>query len=324
MPSVQSPKMGSPVTQEEAAASAFTTCSGKWQHPPSFYCPISHQCMHDPVVLSDGHTYERRHIERWLQEHSTSPVTGTTVRPQVFPNHALRNSIEEYFQQVFSVHRRAIRKTIACPGETGLESNQPLLRTIDALMQCSLLVNADLSAECVLGRIMEEARVLVGAEVGSAFLVDWERQELYSTVNSTGSEIRIPVTGGIAGHVATTARPLVINDAYADSRFDKSVDEKTGFRTRNILCVPLKLKKGDVIGVCQLLNKTGAGISSCAPPSAGRHEGRGCGLSEESFTAADVQFLEVFASQAATVVAQSAALSEHQLPMQSACSGASS
>merc|ERR1719346_546508 len=95
-----------------------------WEHPASFYCPISHQCMHDPVVLSDGHTYERRHIERWLLEHSTSPVTGTSVQKQVFPNHALRNSVEEYFQQVFSVHRRAIRKTIACPGETGLESNE--------------------------------------------------------------------------------------------------------------------------------------------------------------------------------------------------------
>merc|ERR1719221_189156 len=102
-----------------------TSAAARWSHPVSFLCPISHQCMHDPVVLSDGHTYERRHIERWLQEHTTSPVTGSPVLPQAFPNHALRNSIEEYFQQVFSVHRRAIRRTIARPGGEPCQAGEP-------------------------------------------------------------------------------------------------------------------------------------------------------------------------------------------------------
>merc|ERR1719271_1429232 len=81
--------------------------SNQWHHPHSFYCPISKQVMHDPVVLSDGHSYERRHIERWLQEHTTSPVSNEEL-PQkaMFPNHALRNAISEYFDQVFSIHRR--------------------------------------------------------------------------------------------------------------------------------------------------------------------------------------------------------------------------
>merc|ERR550534_3451732 len=79
-----------------------------WQHPPSFYCPISQQCMHDPVILADGHTYERRHIERWLEGHVTSPVSGLALRQKdVFPNHALRNAIEEYFRQILSAHRQA-------------------------------------------------------------------------------------------------------------------------------------------------------------------------------------------------------------------------
>ena len=67
-------------------------------YPPSFYCPISHQVMHDPVVLSDGHSYERRHIETWLGDRKTSPKTGAVLPSNfMFPNHALRNSIEEYF-----------------------------------------------------------------------------------------------------------------------------------------------------------------------------------------------------------------------------------
>merc|ERR1719313_1607536 len=126
------------VAQDMGAGDASP--ANKWQHPPSFYCPISQQVMHDPVVLSDGHTYERRHIERWLQEHTTSPVSNEEL-PQkaMFPNHALRNGINEYFQQVFSVHRRAIGKTIRGPeaSSQSLTSNEPLLHTIDALMQCS-------------------------------------------------------------------------------------------------------------------------------------------------------------------------------------------
>jgi len=271
----------------------------KWQHPPSFYCPISQQCMHDPVVLSDGHSYERRHIERWLQDHGTSPVSGLLLRQKdLFSNHALRNAIEEYFQQVFSAHRRTIRKTMGGPdrGEKSATSVS-LVRAIDALMQCSLLMSADLSTECILRQIMQEATALIGAEAASVFLLDAVRQELYSTVNSTGSEIRIPITVGIAGSVARSGEPLVVPDAYADDRFDRNVDVKTGFRTRNILCVPLRDRRGGVMGVAQLINKTGR---------------PGCGSSpstreDSSFSADDRHFLMVFASQAAIAIANNEA-----------------
>merc|ERR1719183_2674732 len=108
-------------------------------------------------------------------------------------------------------------------------------------------MNADLNAECVLRQIINEAKTLVGADAASVFLVDSAKQELYSHVNSTGAEICIPITTGIAGRVATSGEPLIINDAYADERFNRSNDLKTGFRTHSILCVPLKLKRGAVI-----------------------------------------------------------------------------
>jgi hypothetical protein len=58
--------------------------------PPSFLCPIDRTIMRDPVSSIDGHSYERQHIERWLQSHNTSPVTGA-VLPELTltPNHAL-------------------------------------------------------------------------------------------------------------------------------------------------------------------------------------------------------------------------------------------
>lgn len=53
-------------------------------------------------------------------------------------------------------------------------------------------------------------------------------------------EFRIPADQGIAGHVATTGQILNIKDAYSHPLFYRGVDDSTGFRTRNILCFPIK------------------------------------------------------------------------------------
>ena len=68
--------------------------------PPSFCCPIGRELMRDPVSCSDGHSYEREHIVRWLRESRLSPVTGAPLpSPDLRPNHALRNAIEEWSAQ---------------------------------------------------------------------------------------------------------------------------------------------------------------------------------------------------------------------------------
>lgn len=67
--------------------------------PPSFYCSISWQLMRDPVCASDGHTYERNEVARWLASNSTSPTTGKPLAHKALVrNHALRNAIEEHLQ----------------------------------------------------------------------------------------------------------------------------------------------------------------------------------------------------------------------------------
>ena len=92
------------VAQPRAAPSAMAP-----QHhllpdlPESFICAISHDMMHDPVVCADGHSYERKAIETWLEEHSTSPATGAHLpNKTLLPNHALRNSIQESLERTDS------------------------------------------------------------------------------------------------------------------------------------------------------------------------------------------------------------------------------
>ncbi|MFN8926223.1 MAG: GAF domain-containing protein [Rhodospirillales bacterium] len=103
------------------------------------------------------------------------------------------------------------------------------------------------------------AREAVGAERGSLFLHDARSNELFTRVaDGLGlREIRIRAGAGIAGHVFQARRALIVNDVTADDRFDRSADTATGFVTRNILCVPVVSFQNEIIGVAQLLNKTG-------------------------------------------------------------------
>ncbi|KAL1115639.1 hypothetical protein AAG570_005929 [Ranatra chinensis] len=70
-------------------------------------------------------------------------------------------------------------------------------------------------------------------------------------------EIRIPWGTGIVGFVAETGEPVNIPDAYKDERFNHDVDARTGYKTRSLLCMPIKDINGDVIGVAQVINKQG-------------------------------------------------------------------
>lgn len=63
--------------------------------PRAVYCPISRMPMQDPVVATDGHSYERKDIQRWLQKKQVSPLTGVQIATFLVPNHALRNVIAD-------------------------------------------------------------------------------------------------------------------------------------------------------------------------------------------------------------------------------------
>ncbi|MEO7726182.1 MAG: adenylate/guanylate cyclase domain-containing protein, partial [Burkholderiales bacterium] len=97
----------------------------------------------------------------------------------------------------------------------------------------------------------------LNAERGTLFLNDSETNELYSRVAQGNShrEIRLLNNSGIAGYVFTAGEGVIIDDAYADARFNRTIDEQTGFITRSILCVPIRTAKGETIGVAQVLNK---------------------------------------------------------------------
>ncbi|CAH2103277.1 unnamed protein product [Euphydryas editha] len=122
------------------------------------------------------------------------------------------------------------------------------------------------SLDQLIKRILEFAQRLVNADRASLFLVDYSNFELVSTVfdlkfepgqgqvDMEKKEIRMPINRGIAGHVALSGETMNIPDAYSDYRFNREVDEATGYKTISILCMPVKVQ-GKVIGVVQMVNK---------------------------------------------------------------------
>lgn len=107
----------------------------------------------------------------------------------------------------------------------------------------------------LLQSIEQAGRSALNCDRATIFLYDPERDELYSKVATGTGEIRFSARLGIAGEVARTRSVIIVPDAYADSRFNPEIDKKTGYRTRNLLTMPLVTPDGEVIGVLQVLNK---------------------------------------------------------------------
>jgi adenylate cyclase len=103
---------------------------------------------------------------------------------------------------------------------------------------------------------------ILGADRSTLFIVDHNARQLWSKVASGDGEepieIRLPIGNGLAGTVAKTGEMLNIKDAYNDDRFNSEVDKASGYKTQNILCIPLRNSDNEIVGVFQLLNKIGA------------------------------------------------------------------
>ena len=110
-----------------------------------------------------------------------------------------------------------------------------------------------------LERVVDLCSQATDADRSTVYVVDREHGELRSAVaQRLGVEIHLPLGQGLAGQVATTGETINVPDAYADPRFDSSVDRRTGFRTMNILAVPVWDRDGrSVVGVIQVLNRRG-------------------------------------------------------------------
>ena len=163
--------------------------------------------------------------------------------------------------------KRAAKKSASKPAakKAGEKSPQsPLKNVAQLVLDISQKVAKADNLDHQLQVIVEEVTRVTESERGSLFLNDPQTEELYSRIALGGveREIRFLNNTGIAGWVFTNGTAQIVKDAYEDPRFNQSIDQKSGFTTRNILCVPVRTVRGEVIGVAQTLNKRKGGFTN--------------------------------------------------------------
>ncbi len=141
--------------------------------------------------------------------------------------------------------------------ETNLLRVDHQVARMNQLLESAKVLNSSLELETLLGLTLRTAEQAVDADRGTVYLLDEAKKELWSLVQEGGRtvKIRLPIGKGIAGFVAETGETVNLTDAYEDPRFSPETDKLTGYRTRSMLCMPLKNKDAKIIGVFQLLNK---------------------------------------------------------------------
>jgi HD-GYP domain-containing protein (c-di-GMP phosphodiesterase class II) len=135
---------------------------------------------------------------------------------------------------------------------------------LNALLEVGKAMASERNLDRLLQLILAEVTRVMEADRSSLFLIDRERSELWSKIAQglDVREIRIKIGMGVSGYVAQTGKTVNIPDAYADPRFNPATDHQTGYRTRNILCAPMRNKHEEVIGVLQVLNKLDGGFTT--------------------------------------------------------------
>lgn len=125
------------------------------------------------------------------------------------------------------------------------------------LLEVIRQANAETDEATLGGLVCRQACAVLDADRATLYVLDKTAGELTATValGLPEQRLRLALHQGIAGLVAATGRALRVEDAHADPRFDASVDARTGYHTRSIACAPVTNRRGDVLGVLEVLNK---------------------------------------------------------------------
>lgn len=123
------------------------------------------------------------------------------------------------------------------------------------LVGISASLTAELDSDRLFPLIVGHVTNAMLAERTSMYIVDWEQKEIWTMVSEGVEQIRLPLGQGISGRVAETGEMLNIVDAWELPYFDRSFDLKNNFRTRSMLCTPIRNRAGETIGVLQVINK---------------------------------------------------------------------
>jgi sigma-B regulation protein RsbU (phosphoserine phosphatase) len=189
----------------------------------------------------------------------TSTVQGHHWASVLGRNSEMLGLLEAYGTGPIDQQAQDVLSLLGSFADVALTSSKraQVIAELSTIVESTKKLNSTLDLGELINIILQLATRQTGADRGTVFLVDHEHNEIWSLVGLglAQQEIRLPATKGIAGWVASHGETVNLEDVYADPRFEAEVDRRLGYRTKTLLCLPIRNKDGEIVGVLQLLNK---------------------------------------------------------------------
>jgi HD-GYP domain-containing protein (c-di-GMP phosphodiesterase class II) len=126
------------------------------------------------------------------------------------------------------------------------------------LLNVGKLISGRLELKPLVQEVMRQASMLVSADRSTLWLYDPDRDDIFTYLGEgLAMEVRLPLGKGVAGTAALHRETILVNDAYASPYFDPETDKRSGYRTHNLLAVPMESHDGRLLGVVQAVNRLG-------------------------------------------------------------------
>jgi Nif-specific regulatory protein len=191
----------------------------------------------------------------WFSGDNGSPTLVAPLggRPQLAI--ALSGRVTAEQLSPFLAVSRVIATAAALLGRTtSIQESSTRLR---AVLEIASRLAAEPEFEPLLEQIAKESTRLLNCDRASIFIWDKDQKQLIAApaLGVSGGKLYLPDNKGIVGAVVHSGTTVQVDDAYADSRFDQSVDKSGGYRTKNLLCVPLVNGAGQRVGAFEIINK---------------------------------------------------------------------
>ncbi|KAG3115277.1 hypothetical protein PI124_g5658 [Phytophthora idaei] len=129
------------------------------------------------------------------------------------------------------------------------------LSKMEQVIQACRIIGSELDPMEATKIIIKQACAVLNAERATLFIYERATDMLVLKVSEGATDIHVPFGKGIAGTVAATGKVMNISDAYTDPNFDSQYDQRNGYQTRSMLCVPVRNGANNIVGVMQVLNK---------------------------------------------------------------------
>jgi len=134
------------------------------------------------------------------------------------------------------------------------------VKRLSTLIEVNALISSTLNLDQILENVMSISKQVMNADASSLMLIDEKTNELVYQValgavgEKLKQEFRLKMGQGIAGTVAQEGKPLLLDDVYTHPKFHRAHDDATGYRTRSMITVPLKVGER-ITGVAQVINR---------------------------------------------------------------------